>query len=88
MEAHNIVRLCQEFPRKYPAPSEFYFGEIDCVFSPFKDAEIDLTVLGVKGEIEKEEFDKKQNEAKQPSVQQPAAYQSPLRQRTDEDDAW
>ena len=35
-----------------------YFGEIDCIFSPSKDAGIDLTVLGVKGEIEKEDFDK------------------------------
>ena len=56
------------------------------MFSPFKDAEIDLTVLGVKGEIEKENFDKRQKEAKQPTVQQPASYQNPLRQRTDDDD--
>lgn len=85
MEAHNIVRLCQEFPQKYPAPSEFYFGEIECIFSPSKDAEIDLTVLGVKGEIEKEDFDKRQSEQK--STQKPA-YQNPLVRRDDEDDAW
>ena len=52
------------FYYKYPAPSEFYFGEIDCIFSPSKDAKIDLIVLGVKGEIEKEDFDKRQKEQK------------------------
>ena len=81
MEAHNIVRLCQEFPEKYPAPSAFYFGEIDCIFSPSKDAEIDLTVLAVKGEVEKEDSDKRQ--AKQKPVQQPV-YQSPLVKRDDD----
>ena len=30
----------------------------DCVFSPFKDAEIDLTVLRVESEIAQEDFDK------------------------------
>ena len=87
IEAHNVVRLCQEFPEKYPAPSEFYFGEIDSIFSPSKDAEIDLTVLRVKGEIEKEDFDKKQNVAKQPTVQQ-SAYQNPLIKREDGDGEW
>jgi len=77
--------LCQEFPGKYPAPSDFYFGEIDCVFSPFKDAEIDLTVLGVKGEVEKEDFDKRQKEQKST---QKTAYQNPLVRRGDDDDAW
>ena len=57
-------------------------------FSPFKDAEIDLTVLGVKGEIEKEDFDKRQNEQKQKSVQTPVSYQNPLVKRDNEDDAW
>ena len=85
VEAHNIVRLCQEFPQKYIAPSEFYFGEIDCIFSPSKDAEIDLVVLGVKGEIEKEDFDKRQ--AEQKPTQKPA-YQNPLvRRDNDADDA-
>ena len=86
MEAHNIVRLCQEFPEKYPAPSAFYFGEIDCIFSPSKDAEIDLTILGVKGEIEKEDSDKRQKAQKPKPVQKPD-YQNPLVRR-DDDGAW
>ena len=69
-------------------PSDFYFGDIDCVFSPFKDAEIDLTVLRVESKVAQEDFDKKQKERGQqkPVVPQSPAYQSPLVRRPDE--AW
>ena len=88
VEAHNISKLCETYPGKYPAPSDVYFGDIDCVFSIFKDAEIDLAVLRVKNEVAQEDFDKRQRkQAKaQPSTQSPA-YQSPFR-RHDDDDAW
>ena len=62
IEAHNISKLCEKYPGKYPAPSEFYFGEIDCVFSASKDAEIDLTVMRVENEVAQEDFDKRQKE--------------------------
>ena len=74
-----------------PPPSDFYFGDIDCVFSPFKDAEIDLTVLRVESEVAQEDFDKKQKERGQqkPVTSQSLAYQSPLvRRDNDDDDAW
>ena len=63
VEAHNIATLCSEFPGKYSAPSDVYFGDIECVFSIFKDAEIDLAVLRVKNEVAQEDFDKKTAEA-------------------------
>ena len=50
-EAHNISKLCEKYPGKYPAPSEFYFGDIDAIFSASKDAEIDLTVMRVENEV-------------------------------------
>ena len=90
IEAHNISRLCEKYPGKYPAPSEFYFGEIDTVFSASKDAEIDLAVLRVESEVAQEDFDKKQKERGQqkPVTPQSPAYQSPLVKRPDEDDDW
>ena len=86
VEAHNIATLCSEFPGKYSAPSDVYFGDIDCVFSVFKDVEIDLAVLRVKNEVAQEDFDKKQREPK-PSTHAPQ-YQSPFRKHDDTDDAW
>ena len=53
IEAHNISKLCEKYPGKYPAPSEFYFGDIDAIFSASKDAEIDVTVLRVENESHK-----------------------------------
>ena len=90
IEAHNISKLCEKYPGKYPAPSEFYFGEIDTVFSASKDAEIDLAVLRVESEVAQEDFDKKQKERQQkkPNTPQSPAYQSPLVRRPDDEDAW
>ena len=91
IEAQNISRLCEKYRGKYTAPSDFYFGDIDCVFSPFKDAEIDLTVLRVESEVAQEDFDKKQKERghQKPVTPQSLAYQSPLvRRDNDDDDAW
>ena len=90
IEAHNISKLCEKYPGKYPAPSEFYFGEIDTVFSASKDAEIDLAVLRVESEVAQEDFDRKQKERGQqkPNTPQSPAYQSPLVKRPDEDDDW
>ena len=85
MEAHNIATLCSEFPGKYPAPSDVYFGDIDCVFSIFKDAEIDLAVLRVRNEVAQEGFDKKQKQQK-PLTPQTPAYQSPFRRHDDADE--
>ena len=86
VEAHNIATLCSEFPGKYSAPSDFYFGDIACVFSVFKDVEIDLAVLRVRNEVAQDAFDKKQKQQK-PQTTQSSTYQSPLR-RHDDDDAW
>ena len=88
IEAHNISRLCEKFPGKYPAPSDFYFGDIDCVFSASKDAEIDLAVLRVESEIAQEDFDRKQKERQQENPQQIPQYQSPFVRRPDDEDAW
>ena len=90
VEAHNISKLCEKYPGKYPAPSEFYFGEIDSIFSASKDAEIDLAVLRVESEVAQEDFDRKQKERKQekPVTPQSPAYQSPLVRRDNEDDDW
>ena len=87
--AHNISRLCEKYPGKYPALFNYYFREIDCVFSPFKDAEIDLTVLRVESEVAQEDFDKNQKERGQqkPITPQLPVYQSSLVRR-DNDDAW
>lgn len=89
VEAHNISKLCEKYPGKYTAPSDFYFGDIDCVFSPFKDAEIDLTVLRVESEAAQEDFDKnqKEREPQKPVTPQSPAYQS-LLVRRDNDDDW
>ena len=86
VEAHNISKLCETYPGKYPAPSDVYFGDIDCVFSIFKDAEIDLAVLRVKNEVAQEDFDKRQRKP-QPSTHAPQ-YKSPFRKHDDTDDAW
>ena len=81
--------LCSEYPGKYPAPSAYYFGDIDFIFNASKDAEIDLSVLRVKGEIEKEDFDRRQREREQKQkAAQTQVYQNPFRQRSHEDDAW
>ena len=88
IEAHNISKLCEKYPGKYPAPSEFYFGDIDAIFSVSKDAEIDLTVLRVEGEVAQEDFDKKQKERQQQKPQHTPQYQSPLVRRPDDVDAW
>lgn len=55
-------------------------------FSPFKDAEIDLTVLRVESEVAQEDFDKKQKEREhqKPITPQSPAHQSPLVRRPDE----
>ena len=87
IEAHNISRLCEKYPGKYPAPSEFYFGEIDTVFSASKDAEIDLAVLRVESEVAQEDFDRKQKERQQQNPQQTPQYQSPLVRRPDDEEA-
>ena len=87
MEAYNISKLCEKYPGKYPAPSEFYFGEIDPIFSASKDAEIDLAVLRVESEVAQEDFDRKQKEDKQKNPQQTPQYQSPLVRRPDDEDA-
>ena len=58
VEAHNISKLCETYPGKYPAPSDVYFGDIDCVFSIFKDVEIDMAVMRTAIEIQQEDFDK------------------------------
>ena len=57
-------------------------------FSPFKDAEIDLTVLRVESEVAQEDFDKKQKdrERQKPITPQSRAYQSPLVRRPDDDE--
>ena len=88
IEAHNISKLCEKYPGKYPAPSEFYFGEIDSIFSASKDAEIDLAVLRVESEVAQEDFDKRQKERGQQKPQQTPQYQSPLVRRPDDEDAW
>ena len=88
IEAHNISKLCEKYPGKYTAPSEFYFGDINCVFSASKDAEIDLAVMRVESEIAQEDFDRKQKERKQENPQQTPQYQSPLVRRPDDDGAW
>ena len=88
IEAHNISKLCEKYPGKYPAPSDFYFGGIDAIFSASKDAEIDLTVLRVENEVAQEDFDKKQKERQQQNPQHTAQYQSPLVRRPDDEDAW
>ena len=90
IEAHNISKLCEKYPGKYPAPSEFYFGEIDAIFSASKDAEIDLAVLRVESEVAQEDFDKKQKERGQqnPNTPQSPTYQSPLVRRPDDENAW
>ena len=92
IEAHNISKLCEKYPEKYPAPSEFYFGDIDAIFSASKDAEIDLAVMRVESEVAQEDFDKRQKERQQqqkPVTPQSSAFQSPLVRRPDaEDDAW
>ena len=75
MEAHNISLLCEKYPRKYRAPSDVYFGDIDCVFSVFKDIEIDLAVIKASNEIQEE--DRKRRDAER-QTQQPA-YQSPFK---------
>ena len=87
VEAHNIATLCSEFPGKYSAPSDVYFGDIECVFSVFKDVEIDLAVLRVRNEIAQENFDKKQKQQK-PQTTQSSTYQNPFRRHDDEDDPW
>ena len=91
IEAHNISKLCEKYPGKYPAPSDFYFGEIDSIFSASKDAEIDLAVMRVENEVAQEDFDKKQKERQQqkPITPQSPTYQSPIvRRHDDDDDAW
>ena len=90
IEAHNISKLCEKFPGKYPAPSEFYFGDINSIFSASKDAEIDLAVMRVENEVAQEDFDKRQKEREKqkPVTPQSPAYQSPLVRRPDDDDAW
>ena len=52
------MRLCQEFPKKYLSPTHFYFGDIDCVFDIYTDAEIDLTCLIIRNQVEKEDYEK------------------------------
>ena len=86
MEAHNISKLCEKYPGKYPAPSEVYFGDIETVFSIFRDMEIDMTVMRVEGDIQQEEFDKKQKPKPKPA--QEPVYQNPLVRRDNEDDDW
>ncbi|MCG8623195.1 MAG: hypothetical protein MJE68_14515, partial [Proteobacteria bacterium] len=81
IEVRNISKLCEKYPGKYTAPSDFYFGDLDCVFSHFKDAEIDLTVLRVENEVAQEDLDKKQKKRQQQNSQQTPAYQSPLVRR-------
>lgn len=88
IEVHNISKLCEKYPGKYTAPSDFYFGDIDPIFSASKDAEIDLTVLRVENEVAQEDFDKRQKERQQQNSQQTPAYQSPLVHRLDDEDAW
>ena len=90
VEAHNIVKLCKAFPEKYRSPSDVYFGEIECVYDIWTDIEIDLTVLGIEGEIEQEDFDKRQEEREAKQTQTPA-YQNPLQNRQHnavDEDAW
>ena len=82
MEAHNISLLCEKYPGKYKAPSDVYFGDIDCVFSVFKDIEIDLAVIKASNEIQEEDRKKRDAERK---TQQPT-YQSPFQNRQDDDD--
>ena len=90
MEAHNISKLYEKYPGKYPAPSEFYFGEIDCVFSASKDVEIDLAVMRVESEVAQEDFNKRQKEREKqkPGTPQSSAFQSPLVRRPNDEDAW
>ena len=88
IEAHNISKLCEKYPGKYPALSEFYFGEIDPIFSASKDAEIDLAVLRVESEVAQDDFDRKQKERKQENPQQTPQYKSPIVRRHDDEDAW
>ena len=66
------------------------FGEIDAVFSVFRDVEIDMAVMRVESEIAQEDFDRKQKEHGQqkPVTPQSPAYQSPLVRRDNEDDDW
>ena len=82
MEAHNISLLCEKYPGKYKAPSDVYFGDIDCVFSVFKDIEIDLAVIKASNEIQEEDRKKRDAERK---TQQPT-YQSPFKNSQEEDD--
>ena len=90
IEAHNISKLCEKFPGKYPAPSDFYFGDIDSIFSASKDAEIDLAVMRVESEVAQEDFDKRQKKREQqkPVTPQSSAFQSPLVRRPNDEDAW
>ena len=90
VEAHNIVKLCKVFPEKYRSPSDVYFGEIDCVYDIWTDIVIDLTVLGIEGEIEQEDFDKRQSEKKAENTlaTQQLKYQNPLRKPEHFDDDW
>ena len=63
-------------------------GTLSAVFSASKDAEIDLTVMRVEGEVAQEDFDKKQKERQQQKPQQASQYQSPLVRKPDDADAW
>ena len=84
IEAHNISKVCEKYPGKYRAPSDVYFGDIDCVFSVFKDIEIDLAVIKASNEIQEE--DRKRRDAER-QTQQPA-YQSPFQNRQEDDADW
>ena len=84
IEVSNVLTLCERLPRKYRAPSDFYFGEIDCVFNVFKDAEIDLTVIRVAEEVREEERKKRDADRK---TEQPT-YWSPFRNPQGWDEDW
>ena len=70
IEAYNIAQLCEKFPVGYPSPSSFYFPRLQC---PFKKAEIDIAVLRIVNEIDKEEHEKRERDRRHQHARQKSA---------------
>ena len=86
IELWNIYQLVQEMPEEYPAFSTYYFPNLKC---RFRKAHLDIELLKMVREREKQEADAREAERKwksqlttAPSMQD-TAYQSPFRQRGD-----
>ena len=73
--------LCKELPEKYIAPSTYLFNE-DC---PFKSAEIDLEMLRVFNEVEKELMDEDRDKAEKPAdpvSSEDTEFENPFKSRS------